>query len=141
MSNKPALSSEEIEARVHRVEILISNVLRIGVLTSLAFVVTGLIVTFVGHPDYISSSGALTDLTRIGAEFPTSVSDVVSGLIAFQGPAIVAFGLLLLVATPVVRVMISILAFVYQGDRTYVVITSVVLILLLLSFILGKAEG
>jgi uncharacterized membrane protein len=40
-------------------------------------------------------------------------------------------GLLLLIATPVLRVAVSMLAFVYQRDLT----------LLLTSFVLGKAGG
>ena len=50
-----------------------------------------------------------------------------------------AAGLLLLILTPVVRVAVSILAFRAQRDRTYVLITSAVLVLLLLSFVLGRA--
>jgi len=46
-------------------------------------------------------------------------------------------GLLLLIATPVMRAAVSIFAFVYQHDRTFVIITSVVLAILLLSFALG----
>jgi uncharacterized membrane protein len=62
------------------------------------------------------------------------------GTFDLQGQAIVAMGLLLLIATPVLRVAVSIFAFVYQEDRTYTLITTLVLILLLLSFILGKVE-
>jgi uncharacterized membrane protein len=46
-----------------------------------------------------------------------------------------------LVATPVARVALSIAVFARQRDRTYVVITSIVLGLLLLSFALGRAGG
>ena len=72
-----------------------------------------------------------------GATIPA----VVVGLMAFSGESIAVLGLLLLVATPVLRVAISIFAFLYQKDRVFVVITSVVLMLLLLSFMLGKAGG
>ena len=50
-------------------------------------------------------------------------------------------GLLLLIATPVLRVAVSIFAFVYEKDKVFVIITSIVLGLLLLSFILGKATS
>jgi len=50
----------------------------------------------------------------------------------------VAFGLLVLIATPVTRVAVSIVAFIRMRDRRYVVITTVVLALLLLSFFLGS---
>jgi uncharacterized membrane protein len=66
---------------------------------------------------------------------------VVRGIQHSQGRAIVTLGLLLLVATPVLRVAVSVIAFVYQRDRTFVVITSVVLLLLITSFMLGKAGG
>jgi uncharacterized membrane protein len=47
---------------------------------------------------------------------------------------------LLLIATPVIRVGVSIFAFIYQRDRLYTLITATVFSLLLLSFVLGKAE-
>jgi len=53
---------------------------------------------------------------------------------------VVALGLLLLIATPVLRVAVSIVAFVQQGDRLFTLITAVVLGILLLSFALGAAE-
>jgi uncharacterized membrane protein len=53
----------------------------------------------------------------------------------------VLLGLLMLIATPVMRVAASIFAFVYEHDYVYVTITAIVLALLLLSFVLGKAGG
>jgi uncharacterized membrane protein len=53
----------------------------------------------------------------------------------------VAAGLQLLNLTPVVRVGVSILAFRAQRDGTYVLITSGVFVLLLLSFVLGRTAG
>jgi len=129
------------EERVRRVELAISNLLRIGVGTSLLIVLVGTVVTFVHHPHYLSSRRDLVRLTTPGAEFPHSVPSVIRGVEHSQGRALVMTGLLLLIATPVLRVAVSVLAFVYQRDRTFVVITSVVLTLLLASFVLGKAGG
>lgn len=50
--------------------------------------------------------------------------------------AIVQFGILLLLLTPIVRVALSIVGFAREGDRTYVFITSVVLATLMLSVFL-----
>ena len=126
------------EERVRKVELAISGLLRVGVLTSLLVVLAGTVVTFVHHPHYLSSRHDLVRLTSPGAEFPHSVPSVIQGLQHSQGRAIVMAGLLLLIATPVLRVAISVLAFVYQRDRTFVVITTVVLALLLTSFVLGR---
>ncbi len=49
-------------------------------------------------------------------------------------------GLLVLMATPVVRVALSLLVFGRQRDRAFVAVTSVVLALLLWSFVLGAGE-
>jgi uncharacterized membrane protein len=70
---------------------------------------------------------------------PHSLHEVVTGIAKLHGQSIVAAGLLLLILTPVMRVAVSILAFRAQRDRTYVLITSAVLMLLLLSFVLGRA--
>ena len=132
---------EQNQDRVHKVELVISRLLRVGVLTSLLIVLAGTVVTFVHHPHYLSSRRDLVNVTKPGAEFPHSLPSVVRGIQHSQGRAIVTLGLLLLVATPVLRVAVSVIAFVYQRDRTFVVITSVVLLLLITSFMLGKAGG
>jgi uncharacterized membrane protein len=53
---------------------------------------------------------------------------------------VVTLGLLLLVATPVLRVAVSMVAFALQHDRTYTVISALVLLVLLMAFLLGKVE-
>ena len=126
------------EDKVRKVELAISALLRIGVLTSLLVVLAGTVVTFVHHPHYLNSHQDLGRLTKPGALFPHKLPDLIRGLEHGQGRAIVMAGLLLLIATPVLRVAVSILAFVYQRDRTFVVITSIVLTLLLVSFVLGR---
>ena len=133
-----AFTARDPKARA--VEILISDLLRIGVLTSLGVVVIGTVVSFVHHPDYLNHPPALQRLTRPGAAFPHTIREVLRGLRELRGQAIVMVGLLLLIATPVLRVGVSIFAFAYERDRRYVVITTIVFLLLLLSFVLGKAE-
>jgi uncharacterized membrane protein len=136
----PSPSSPAAEERLHRVELLISNLLRIGVILSLTLVVIGTIISFVHHPEYVSSSIELQQLTQAGASFPYTLRDVLTGVLDLRGKAFVTVGLLLLIATPVARVAVSILAFLYQKDRVYTLITLIVLCLLLLSFVLGKVE-
>jgi uncharacterized membrane protein len=140
LETQPMFSESEIEARVRRVELIISNLLRGGVIVSLVLIVLGTLVSFARHPEYLSNRAALQRLTEPGAAFPHTLSDVFAGLGALQGEAIVTIGLLLLIATPVIRVGVSIFAFIYQHDRTYTLITVVVFCLLLLSFVLGKVE-
>ena len=128
-------------ARVRKVELLISNLLRFGVVASLAIIVCGTLLSFVHHPSYVTAPSELQRLTRPGAAFPHTLTDVLRGVMVLRGQAIVVVGLLVLVATPVARVAVSIFAFLYQRDRVFVVLTSIVLFLLLLSFVLGRVEG
>jgi uncharacterized membrane protein len=128
------------DAKVRQVELLISRLLRIGVVISLALVVFGTLMTFSRHEDYLSQPSALTRLTAPGAAFPRSIRGVWTGLRNLSGQAVVSLGLLLLIATPVVRVAISIFGFLYEKDRIYVLITATVLALLIFSFLIGKVE-
>jgi uncharacterized membrane protein len=104
-------------------------------------VLIGTITTFIHHREYFSSPTAREQILNPDAAYPHSVRQVLAGVRDMRGRGIVMLGLLLLIATPVMRVAVSIFGFVYEHDRKYVVITSVVLVLLLLSFALGKASG
>jgi uncharacterized membrane protein len=57
----------------------------------------------------------------------------VRGAIGLHARAVVQLGLVLLIATPVARVAMSLVAFALQRDRVYIVVTSIVLALLIFS--------
>lgn len=124
----------------HALEIGIAGVLRAGVTASLILIVAGTVVSFIHHPDYLRSLIALERLTQPGSA-PHSIPEVAAGLAAGHGQAIVALGLLVLLATPVIRVALSLVLFFRDRDRTFAALTLVVLALLLLSLALGKAGG
>ena len=135
------MNPQEHSQPIHKVEIIISNLLRIGVIASLAIVVAGTVLSFSHHPDYSSSGAELAKITGPGASFPRTPGQIWRGMIELRGAAVVMSGLVLLIATPVMRVAVSIAAFAMQGDRIFVVITFAVLVLLLGSFLLGRAGG
>jgi uncharacterized membrane protein len=137
----PVADDQRSDSRVRRVELLISAILRVGVVTSLSVVVFGTVISFLHHPDYTSVPAELQRLTSPGAAFPRTLGEVWGGVRHGRGQAVVVVGLLLLIATPVIRVAVSVFTFVYQRDATFVAVTSLVLALLLLSFALGKAGG
>lgn len=66
-----------------------------------------------------------------------SLRGVLAGVGRLESQAIVQLGLILLIATPVARVLVSLVAFALQRDRLYVTITAIVLAVLLFSFLLG----
>jgi len=121
-------------------ERVISKLLRLGVIASIVLIIVGTILTFVQNPAYLTSSAELERVVAPDAKFPHTVSILAEGLREMRGEAIVTLGLLLLMATPVVRVCVSVAAFIYYRDRIYVFLTAAVLCLLLLSLVLGSVE-
>jgi uncharacterized membrane protein len=138
MSEKSAAAGPS--PAVRKVELAISTTLRVGVITSIVIITAGMVVSFVHHPDYFRDRADLQRLTAPGAAFPHTLCDVIAGVEDMRGQAIVAVGLLVLLITPVVRVAISVLAFLFERDHAFTIITIIVLALLLLSFVLGRVE-
>jgi uncharacterized membrane protein len=106
-----------------RVEEIIGDLLRAGVVIAASVVSLGGIVYLVRHgaeaPNYRVFHGEPADLR--------GVSGIIADARSFSGRGIIQLGLLLLVATPVARVIFSVAAFAIQRDWTYVVITLIVL--------------
>jgi uncharacterized membrane protein len=123
---------------LRQIEKLMSDLLRLGVFISVVFLLVGILITFIRHPDYMTDKNALTHLTRPGSAFPRRISTLIDELSLFRGRAVMTVGLLALILTPVLRVAVSIAAFAVKRDWRFVLITSLVLIVLLISVFLGK---
>jgi uncharacterized membrane protein len=116
-----------------RVEQVVGNLLRIGVLVAAAVAVAGGVAVLVQHGARVASYGTFTGET---AEF-TSIGGIVRGVLALDSRAVVQLGLVLLIATPIARVVFSLVAFLLQRDGLYVVITGIVLAVLVFSLVFG----
>jgi uncharacterized membrane protein len=135
------LSESDKSETPHKVEMLISYLLRAGVICSLTIVVVGTALSFAHHRDYLSSHSALSEITAQKAVFPHDLLEIRQGIAHLSGRAVAMAGLLLLIATPVLRVAVSIMVFVIEKDAAFVVFTALVLTLLILSFFFGNAGG
>lgn len=115
----------------HRIEIILGNVLRGGVVLSALVVLWGATIYLARHAhepaDYRIFRGE-------PSEFRT-ILGVVPSVTEGQGRGWIQFGLLLLIATPIARVLFSIAGFVLERDRMYVVFTLIVLGVLLYSLL------
>ena len=129
---------ESREEAPRNMEQLISRVLRVGVGTSLLLIAVGSLLSFF-EGDYRHGQAEVARLTGPGGAFPRTVAWFSHGLAHFDGQAVIVAGLLILILTPIVRVAVSLVGFARVKDRVYTVITAVVLLLLLVSFALGKA--
>jgi uncharacterized membrane protein len=117
----------------------ISNVLRYGVLLSSALIFIGVVGLLVKGMDSISISQLVNQ--RIGR--PTlNFQTLFYGVVRFDPIYVIQLGLLVLLATPILRVAISIGLFAFENDWKYVLITITVLCVLLFSiFVVGPFEA
>jgi uncharacterized membrane protein len=113
----------------HRLEVIISVLLRTGVMISA-------LVVLLGGVCYLSKHGEEQPEYRVFHATP-EIYRSVSGVIQAAGPsdcgAVIELGLLLLILTPVARVAFSLVGFGLERDGTYAVITSIVLLILIYS--------
>lgn len=130
-----------MEEKVRKVELAISIVLRTGVVLSVLVLAAGLALMFYRHPQYASITGSFSYhlLTGPHSPFPHSFSGLGASLANGQGQGLVVVGVLLLILTPILRVAVSVLAFVYEKDPPMVIVTLFVLSVLILSFFLAHA--
>jgi len=114
-------------------ELMVSFVLRSGVIVSAAVIVIGLMLLA-----YHGMAGLQGGIAT-AFDFPHSFGAVFAGVAKLDPVSVISLGLLLMIITPVTRVAVSIVAFAMERDWRYVGITALVLLVLLVSFALGKA--
>jgi uncharacterized membrane protein len=124
--------------RDRRIEVILGNLLRTGVLISAAVVLLGASIYLSRHAhdpaDYRVFRGEPSDYRTI----PGVIQSVISR--RGRGQSLIQLGLLLLIATPIARVAFSVAGFAIERDRLYVAFTLIVLAILLYSF-LGSGIG
>jgi uncharacterized membrane protein len=115
-------------------ETLVSRTLRIGVYVSGSFMVAGFIVSLF-HPELLSqelthvSYGEILQLLHPNKNF---VSRILDPFLLFY------LGILVLMLTPVFRVVIVVVSFSLERDKRFVLISLGVLVILLISFYLSS---
>ena len=119
------------KAEEKRFEEMVSLVLRTGVIVSSLVVLVGGIL-------YLTQSGRVKPVYQTFHREPANLrelKEIVLGVFTRDPRNWVQFGLLLLVATPVARVILSVITFIRERDRTYIVLTLIVLCVLIFGFV------
>ncbi|MBW4492126.1 MAG: DUF1634 domain-containing protein [Oscillatoria princeps RMCB-10] len=114
-----------------QLQLAISNLLKYGVILATATVFIGAVLYLIRH----GAEPADYHIFRGEPSMFCSPAGVVSAVLSGSRRGIIQLGLLFLIATPVVRVIFSLITFLRQRDFTYVIVTSVVLSGLLYSLI------
>ncbi len=121
---------------------VIGLVLRYGVMISFAIITVGSVLLFAEGQTGYYALGTAEQLFDRHNRFLIGIVPLVQGVISAKPYAIIDFGLLVLLATPIARVFISIFLFLEERRYVFVLITLIVLGLLLFStFVLGPFLG
>ncbi|MGE6220942.1 DUF1634 domain-containing protein [Nubsella zeaxanthinifaciens] len=118
------------------IQSLVGNLLRVGVYISMGIVVIGGIIYLFDHStetiDY-----KVFDFNKVSLK---TVAGIFSEVLTFKGVAIVQFGLLMLIFTPIARVLMAVVSFFIEKDYLYVAIGLLVLAIIMASLSGGFAH-
>ncbi|EQC82906.1 DUF1634 domain-containing protein [Lactococcus cremoris] len=120
------VSKELTKEELLKIERNIGKILRVGVFVSTTVIIIGILMFLLsGHSGYAEGV------------WPDKFKEILSGLVEFKALSWLMTGLFLLILTPVLRVVASIVAFAKEGDKLYVAITTLVLIILIVAMFVG----
>ena len=119
-----------IEKTDKSIEMILGNLLRTGVMVAAGVVVIGAVLFLIRHGQEIPSYHIFKPDRFNIIDF----RHLLNGIITFRSVSIMELGILLLIATPILRVLFSVFAFTYEKDYLYVLFTLIVLLVLVYSF-------
>ncbi len=113
---------DEQSAEDYSLEQLLGRVLQIGVLVSAAVVILGGILFLPAHAHWVPSFGVFNGAREELRSVPGAVHEV----LGLQADALVQLGFVLLIATPLLRVVFSLFGFIVRKDWFYTVVSLIV---------------
>ncbi|RYY36283.1 MAG: DUF1634 domain-containing protein [Sphingobacteriaceae bacterium] len=117
-----------------RLQIIIGNLLRIGVLASIVIAALGGIIFLLHH------GAEQANYTQFkGIPLYAQPAHIFNSIFELKGGAIIQAGIILLIATPVLRLLFAAVGFVIEKDHLYTFITLLVLSIITFSMLSGYA--
>lgn len=110
---------------------IIGFALRFGVILSSAVLVIGGILYYAQH---YSETAHYENFSGEPHRF-TNLKEILADAFQGKGRSVIQLGLLLLILTPVTRIALAIIGFVFERDKIYVVVGIIVLIATLVSLL------
>lgn len=119
------VSKELTKEELLKIERNIGKILRVGVFVSTTVIIIGILMFLLsGHSGYAEGV------------WPDKFNEILSGLVEFKALAWLMTGLFLLILTPVCSGCFN-CGFAKEGDKLYVAITTLVLIILIVAMFVG----
>lgn len=109
---------------------VIGNLLRWGVWSSMAIALLGGSIYLYRHGQEIVNYPRFEEQDH---DMLSILKDIFHGIASGHGRAIIMLGIILLFATPVMRVIFSLIGFALEKDKLYVLITLIVLMIIFVS--------
>lgn len=115
------------------IEVAMGSLLRGGVILSSIIVLFGGIIYIYRHGSEMPEYRTFNE----GNSIYHTVKNIFKGVFAFKGKAIIQLGILVLIATPIARIIFSLVGFLIEKDYLYVAITFIVLTIIIGSLVMG----
>jgi len=127
----------ELHVTDRNIENMVANLLRAGVTLAGIVVAVGGALYLLRHGTEISDH----QVFKVPPAADRLLPDIITSALHGRARSIIQTGILLLIATPIARVALSMVGFTLERDWKYVAITAIVLTVLLYSLISGAARG
>jgi uncharacterized membrane protein len=113
---------------------IIGWVLRMGVLLSISIVIFGGAIYIYRNGHTIANYHTFKGIPAF-----VQLDGIVNGILTFRGRAIIQAGIVLLIATPILRIVFSAIGFILEKDYLYTFISLLVLSVIFISMLSGHA--
>ncbi len=118
------------------IQLIVGNLLRAGVLLSMSVVLIGGFVYLFWHGKEVADYSVF-NFNKVSLK---NIPAILASVTTFKGASVIQFGLLLLIFTPIARVIMSVISFFIEKDYLYVIIGLIVLAVIMLSLSGGFAH-
>ena len=112
----------------------VGNLLRLGVIISVVTSLFGFVKLF------IEGFTMPKDYSSLEVPEGTIWQSFFNSLKNFEGIGIIQLGILVLILTPLVRIIFALVGYIKERDYTYVIVSLIVLAIMLVSFLMGFAH-
>lgn len=113
---------------------IIGNVLKYGVITVLIISSVGGLIFLFNHAN---EPVAYTRFVENDRSIFEVVSGIFKGVLNLEGRSVIYLAILVLFCTPLLRLLLSLVSFILEGDKLYIFITCIVLIIISFSMYFG----
>lgn len=109
----------------------VGNLLKLGVILSV-------VISFLGFVKLFFEGFTMPkEYKDLGSNTGNILTEFWFGLLKLEGKSIIELGILILILTPLMRIIFALVGYVREKDYTYIIISIIVLFIMFISFMMG----